>query len=32
MRDALEMAEQVVGRDFSLTHLHCPPLFYCEVA
>jgi lactate racemase len=32
MRDALEMAEQVVGRDFSLTHFHCPPLFYCEVA
>jgi hypothetical protein len=32
MRDALEMAEQAVGRDFSLTHLHCPPLFYCEVA
>ncbi len=32
MRDALEMAEHVVGRDFSLTHFHCPPLFYCEVA
>jgi len=32
MRDALEMAQQVVGRDFSLTHFHCPPLFYCEVA
>ncbi len=31
MRDALEMAEQVVGRDPSLTHFHCPPLFYCEV-
>jgi lactate racemase len=31
MRDALEMAEHVVGRDFSLTHFHCPPLFYCEV-
>ena len=31
MGDALEMAEQVVGRDFSLTHMHCPPLFYCEV-
>ncbi len=31
MRDALEMAEQVVGRDFSLTHFHCPPLFYAEV-
>ena len=25
MRDALEMAEQVVGRDPSLTHFHCPP-------
>jgi hypothetical protein len=32
MRDALEMAEHVVGQDFSLTHFHCPPLFYCEVA
>jgi hypothetical protein len=32
MRDALEMAEHVVGREFSLTHFHCPPLFYCEVA
>jgi hypothetical protein len=31
MRDALEMAEQVVGRDPSITHFHCPPLFYCEV-
>jgi hypothetical protein len=31
MRDALEIAEQFVGRDFSLTHMHCPPLFYCEV-
>jgi len=28
MRDALEMAEQVVGGDFSLTHFHCPALFY----
>jgi hypothetical protein len=32
MRDALEMAEQVVGRDPSLTHFHCPPLFYAEVS
>jgi hypothetical protein len=32
MRDALEMAEQVVGRDPSVTHFHCPPLFYAEVA
>ena len=31
MRDALEMAEQVVGRDPSLTHFHCPPLFYAQV-
>jgi hypothetical protein len=31
LRDALEMAEQVVGRDPSITHFHCPPLFYCEV-
>ncbi len=31
MRDALELAEQVVGREPSLTHLHCPPIFYCEV-
>jgi hypothetical protein len=31
MRDALEMAEQVVGRDPSLTHFHMPPLFYAEV-
>src|SRR4029078_12203307 len=32
MRDALEMAEQVVGRDPSVTHFHCPPLFYAEVS
>jgi hypothetical protein len=31
MRDALEMAETVVGREPSVTHFHCPPLFYCEV-
>jgi hypothetical protein len=31
LRDALEMAEQVVGRDPTVTHFHCPPLFYCEV-
>jgi hypothetical protein len=31
MRDALEMATHVVGPDPSVTHLHCPPLFYCEV-
>jgi hypothetical protein len=31
MRDALEMAEQVVGRDPTLTHFHCPPVFYAQV-
>jgi hypothetical protein len=31
MRDALEMAEQTVGRDPSITHFGCPPLFYAEV-
>jgi lactate racemase len=31
LRDALEMAEQTVGRDPSITHFHCPPLFYAEV-
>jgi hypothetical protein len=31
MRDALEMASQTVGRDPSITHLHCPPLFLPEV-
>jgi hypothetical protein len=31
MRDALEMAEGVVGRDPTVTHFGCPPLFYCEV-
>jgi len=31
LRDALEMAQQVVGRDPSVTHFHCPPLFYAEV-
>jgi hypothetical protein len=31
LRDALEMAQQVVGREPSLTHFHCPPLFYAEV-
>ncbi len=32
MRDALEMAEQTVGRDPSITHFRCPPLFYAEVS
>jgi lactate racemase len=31
LRDALEMAQQVVGREPSVTHFHCPPLFYAEV-
>jgi hypothetical protein len=31
MRDALEMAETVVGREPEVAHFHCPPLFYCEV-
>jgi hypothetical protein len=31
LRDALEMAEDVVGRDPSLTHLHCPPLLVADV-
>jgi hypothetical protein len=31
MRDALEMAEDVVGRDPSITHMHNPPLFLSDV-
>ncbi|HMC04971.1 MAG TPA: lactate racemase domain-containing protein [Actinomycetota bacterium] len=31
MRDALEMATDVVGRDPSITHLHCPPLLMADV-
>jgi len=31
LRDALEMAEDVVGRDPSITHLHNPPLFMADV-
>ena len=31
LRDALEMAEDVVGRDPSITHLHCPPLLLADV-
>ena len=31
MADALEMAEGTVGRDPSITHFGCPPLFYAEV-
>ena len=29
--DALEMASDTVGRNPSITHLHCPPLFLPEV-
>ncbi|HWD25407.1 MAG TPA: lactate racemase domain-containing protein [Acidimicrobiales bacterium] len=31
LADALEMAEDVVGRDPSITHLHTPPLFLADV-
>jgi hypothetical protein len=31
LRDALEMAEDVVGRDPSITHLHAPPLMLADV-
>ncbi len=31
MADALEMAEDVVGRDPSITHLHAPPLLMADV-
>jgi hypothetical protein len=31
LRDALEMAEDVVGRDPSITHFHCPPTMICDV-
>jgi lactate racemase len=31
LRDALEMAEDVVGRDPSITHLHAPPLLMADV-
>ncbi len=31
LRDALEMAEDVVGRDPSITHIHTPPLLLAEV-
>jgi hypothetical protein len=31
LRDALEMAEDVVGRDPSITHLHAPPILMSEV-
>ncbi len=31
LADALEMAEDVVGRDPSITHLHAPPLLIADV-
>jgi hypothetical protein len=31
LRDALEMAEDVVGRDPTLTHIHTPPLLMADV-
>jgi len=31
-RDALEMAEDVVGRNPTLTHLHNPPIFLSDVS
>ncbi|MCU1460379.1 MAG: hypothetical protein JWO37_454 [Acidimicrobiales bacterium] len=31
LRDALEMAEDVVGRDPSVTHLHSPPILLADV-
>jgi hypothetical protein len=31
LRDALEMAEDVVGRDPTITHLHCPPIVMADV-
>jgi hypothetical protein len=31
LRDALEMAQDVVGRDPSITHLHTPPLLIADV-
>src|SRR5713101_5988903 len=31
LRDALEMAEDTVGRDPSVTHFHCPPMMLADV-
>ena len=31
LRDALEMAEDTVGRDPTITHLHSPPLLMADV-
>ena len=32
LRDALEMAEDVVGRDPTITHVHTPPLLMADVS
>ena len=31
LRDAFEMASDTVGREPTVTHLHCPPIFLPEV-
>ena len=31
LRDALEMAEDIVGREPSVTHLHAPPILMADV-
>ena len=31
LNDALEIAEDIVGRDPTITHLHVPPLLLAEV-
>ena len=31
LRDALEMATDIVGRDPSITHFHCPPMMIADV-
>jgi hypothetical protein len=31
LRDALEMAEDIVGRDPTITHLHTPPIMLADV-
>ena len=31
LRDALEMAEDIVGRDPSITHIHNPPILMADV-
>jgi lactate racemase len=31
LADALEMASDTVGRDPTITHLHCPPIMLADV-